>query len=83
MASSPTYDPSVYARPRDAGASWPHQGLTPKTALDQNYPALNRALDGTYPPGSVFKPLTAIAALQEHIDQAVLALAVHGLVRGS
>src|SRR5262249_25394360 len=34
-------------------------------ALSHNYPAIDRALDGEYPPGSIFKPLTAIAALQE------------------
>ena len=32
-----------------------------------NYPSLDRAVDGTYPPGSTFKPLTAIAALEEHL----------------
>ncbi len=66
MASSPTYDPSVYSG-RRTRRELAAQGLTPKTALDRNYPALNRALDGTYPPGSAFKPLTAIAALQEHL----------------
>jgi len=66
MASSPTYDPSVYSG-RRTGRELAAQGLTPSTALDRNYPALNRALDGTYPPGSAFKPLTAIAALQEHL----------------
>jgi penicillin-binding protein 2 len=66
MASSPTYDPSVYSG-RRTGRELAAQGLTPKTALDRNYPSLNRALDGTYPPGSAFKPLTAIAALQEHL----------------
>ncbi len=43
------------------------QGLVGKAALDKNYPSLDRALDATYPPGSTFKPLTAIAALQEHL----------------
>ena len=32
-----------------------------------NYPALDRAIDGAYPPGSTFKPVTALAAMQEHI----------------
>jgi penicillin-binding protein 2 len=66
MASSPTYDPSVYAghvtEPELAAA-----GLTPKTAPALNYPSLNRAISGTYPPGSTFKPVTALAAMQEHL----------------
>jgi penicillin-binding protein 2 len=66
LASSPTYDPSVYSGRRTQRAL-AAQGLTPKTALDKNYPSLDRALDGTFPPGSTFKPLTAIAALEEHL----------------
>lgn len=66
LASAPSYEPSAFTghvseRRLDA------QGLTPKTALDKNYPSLDRALDGTYPPGSTFKPVTAIAAMQEHL----------------
>jgi penicillin-binding protein 2 len=66
LASSPTYNPSVYsgrATTRELAA----QGLTPSSALARNFPSLDRALDGTYPPGSTFKPLTALAALQEHL----------------
>ena len=32
---------------------------------DENYPLVNRAMEGVYTPGSVFKPLVAIGALQE------------------
>jgi penicillin-binding protein 2 len=66
MASSPTYKPAVYA-----GHVTSHelaaQGLTMKTAPAKNYPALNRATDATYPPGSTFKPVTALAAMEEHL----------------
>ena len=66
MASSPSYDPSVYAghvtEPELARA-----GLTTKTALAKNFPSLDRATSGTYPPGSTFKPVTALAAMQEHL----------------
>jgi penicillin-binding protein 2 len=66
LASSPTYDPSVFSG-RRTNRELAAQGLTPGTALKRNYPSLNRAVDGTYPPGSTFKPLTAIAALEEHL----------------
>jgi penicillin-binding protein 2 len=66
MASSPSYDPSVYAGhvtvPELAAA-----GLTNTTAEAKNTPSLNRATDGTYPPGSTFKPVAALAAMQEHM----------------
>ena len=66
MASSPTYEPSVYTG-RVSPKQLADQGLTPKTAELKNFPSLNRAMMGTYPPGSVFKPVTALAAMQEHL----------------
>jgi penicillin-binding protein 2 len=67
LASAPSYAPSVYAG-RTTQKALNAQGLgSPQSALDKNYPSLNRAIDATYPPGSTFKPLTAIAAMQEHI----------------
>jgi penicillin-binding protein 2 len=66
MASSPTYKPSVYEG-HVTKAALASQGLTPKTGPAKNFPSLNRAVQATYPPGSVFKPVTALAAMQEHI----------------
>jgi len=65
LASNPTFRPSLYA----GHAS--RQELAPltndKVAATQNFPALNRATSGLYPPGSTFKPVTALAAIQEGI----------------
>jgi penicillin-binding protein 2 len=66
LASSPTYDPSVYTG-RVTTRALKAQGLVGASAFDKNYPSNDRALDATYPPGSTFKPLTAIAALEEHL----------------
>jgi penicillin-binding protein 2 len=66
MASSPTYKPSVYTG-RVTKQALAAQGLTTKTATARNYPSLDRATQATYPPGSVFKPVTALAAMQEHL----------------
>ena len=66
LASSPTYQPSVFAG-RVSARALADQGLTANTAAKENYPSLDRALVGTYPPGSVFKPVTALAAMQEHL----------------
>jgi penicillin-binding protein 2 len=80
MASSPTYKPSVYSG-RVTTKALSAQGLTPKTALSKNYPALNRAMQATYPPGSVFKPVTALAAMQEHVVSPYLSLPCTGTYR--
>jgi penicillin-binding protein 2 len=66
LASSPTYEPSVFAG-RVSQKALASQGLTSTTADAKNVPSLNRATMGTYPPGSVFKPVTALAAMQEHL----------------
>jgi penicillin-binding protein 2 len=66
LASAPSYDPSVYAG-RVSTKELASQGLTSKTAGLKNFPSLNRAMLGTYPPGSVFKPVTALAAMQERL----------------
>ena len=71
MASSPTYQPSVYVN-RDPTKLAPLQN--PNVAEKDNYPSLNRAMDVGYPPGSTWKPVTALAALQEHVISPYLSL---------
>jgi len=68
LASYPTYRPSLFVG-RVRQRALDVAGLTPRTAEGANFPALDRAIDGAYPPGSTFKPVTAIAAMQEHILQ--------------
>jgi penicillin-binding protein 2 len=77
LASNPTYRPSLYVG-RVRQQALDAAGLTPRSAEGQNYPALNRAIDAAYPPGSTFKPVTAIAAMQEHILQPFEPLACTG-----
>ena len=55
MASLPNYDPAEYSK------NYTELFNDPKN------PLLNRALGGAYTPGSTFKPLTSIAALEEGI----------------
>ena len=58
MASSPTYDPRLTVG-RNRGKY--HQQLS----RDPMRPLLNRAIMGTYPPGSTFKITQALMGLQE------------------
>ena len=57
FVSKPTFDPNLFVDGIDR-ESW--QGLN--ESVDK--PLLNRALRGTYPPGSTYKPFMAMAALE-------------------
>jgi penicillin-binding protein 2 len=77
MASSPTFNPAVYSG-RVTTKKLAAQGLTSSTAKARNYPALDRAMQVGYPPGSTFKPVTALAALEEHLITPYSTLACTG-----
>ena len=55
--SRPGFDPNLFVDGIDS-ANWNELN----TSLDR--PLMNRALSGTYPPGSTFKPFMALAALE-------------------
>lgn len=59
MASYPTYDPSIYSGRRDP------KKLDELARPGANTPLQNRATSAIYPPGSTFKPVTALAALED------------------
>ncbi|MBN1872230.1 MAG: penicillin-binding protein 2 [Candidatus Omnitrophica bacterium] len=57
MVSKPDYDPNIFI--------YPDNSLQVKRLLDRkDYPFVNRGISGLYPPGSVFKVVTATAALE-------------------
>ncbi|KQX49500.1 MULTISPECIES: penicillin-binding transpeptidase domain-containing protein [unclassified Streptomyces] len=59
MASTPSYDPSTFA-----GYSGKDEKAWVALENDKSKPKLNRAIREIYPPGSVFKVVTAAAALE-------------------
>jgi penicillin-binding protein 2 len=59
MASAPGFDPNAY---QTANFNW--QTLLGEIANDPNQPLYNRATQGQYPLGSVFKLITAAAGLE-------------------
>ncbi|MCL2164389.1 MAG: penicillin-binding transpeptidase domain-containing protein [Oscillospiraceae bacterium] len=64
LASYPTFDPAIFLKgPDDREA----QRAISELMVDPDKSSYNRAIMGTYAPGSTFKPLTAIAALEEGI----------------
>ena len=58
LASTPAFDPNHFAR-RLAPEEWRELTQNP------NHPLQNRAIQNTYPPGSVFKIVMALAGLEE------------------
>jgi penicillin-binding protein 2 len=64
LVSYPTFDPSVFLQGSDNREA---QRAISELTVDPMKSLLNRSIMGTYAPGSTFKPLTAIAALEEGI----------------
>lgn len=63
MVSSPRIDPNIFSLEKRALAKeWA------EVALDSDRPLNNRAVVGTYPPASVFKFVTAIAAAEDGVN---------------
>lgn len=68
MASAPSFKPSVFVGRTDPRKLAPL--LDEEAARRANYPGLNRATAGLYPPGSTWKPVTALAGMEEHVFSA-------------
>ncbi|MDR7096775.1 penicillin-binding protein 2 [Hydrogenophaga laconesensis] len=67
FVSKPTFDPNLFVEGIDV-ENW--------RALNESMdkPLLNRALRGTYPPGSTYKPFMALAALETNSRSASLVM---------
>jgi penicillin-binding protein 2 len=63
LASYPTYHPSVFTG-RVTTRALLREGLLDPAATTMNNPIVDRATSGIYAPGSTFKPMTAIAAME-------------------
>ncbi|NRB50679.1 MAG: penicillin-binding protein 2 [Saprospiraceae bacterium] len=59
MVSTPTYDPNELTINKDRGR------IYAKLQKDSLNPLFNRSLMAQYPPGSLFKPLVALVALED------------------
>ncbi|MBU0572338.1 hypothetical protein KKE18_01470 [Patescibacteria group bacterium] len=63
LYSSPSYDPNIFVGGDD-------QNKIGEVLNDKNLPLFNRVIGGSFAPGSVYKPVVAIAALEEEeIDE--------------
>lgn len=58
LGSSPAFDPNIFAR------TIRQSDLDKVYSKDRGEPIANRAIQGQYPTGSTFKPITAVAGLE-------------------
>lgn len=61
FVSAPSYDPNLLTINRKRGEEYM------KLLKDRTRPLFNRAISAQYPPGSIFKPILSLIALQEGV----------------
>ncbi len=61
MGSTPSFDPEIFTRPISQSQ---YKALV---SSKNDAPLANRAIQGAYPTGSVYKPITSIAALEQGV----------------
>ena len=65
LASEPTFHPGAFVNPNRRAELNRLLTGNEDVAKAANYPMVNRAIAGQYPPGSTFKPVTALAAMEQ------------------
>ncbi|MHB8234525.1 MAG: penicillin-binding protein 2 [Solirubrobacteraceae bacterium] len=64
MGSSPTFDPNKFAKPLTKSEYAALEGKSGAAGEESPAPLTDRAVNGTYPTGSTFKPITAMGTLE-------------------
>lgn len=65
MTSQPSFDPNIFSQlPASESAELERREHVRNILTDPQKPLFNRAIAGAYPPGSVFKLITALAGLE-------------------
>jgi penicillin-binding protein 2 len=75
MASGPTFNPNELTGPDKA------KNYT-RLVLDVSAPLFNRAIKGRYPPGSTYKPVGALVALDEGVITPASGISCNGVYHG-
>ncbi len=69
IVSNPSFDPNLFTLGKDykSATDSVYQNISSILLDSQSQPLLDRAISGTYPPGSTFKLITAAAGLENRI----------------
>ncbi|MBP7875579.1 hypothetical protein KA012_01110 [Candidatus Woesebacteria bacterium] len=82
LVSSPSFDPNLLtAVSTDSASTSARRSAVQALLLDERQPFYNRAISGTYPLGSIFKIVTAMAALQKGAITATTEVVDNGLLQ--
>lgn len=65
LYSKPSFDPNLFTQHKDYKASGEYNSREDILLDSEKFPLLDRAISGTYPPGSTYKLITASAVLTE------------------
>ena len=64
LYSKPVFDPNIFTREESYKTDNEYKKKEDVLLDDKNFPLLNRSISGKYPPGSTYKIITSIAALE-------------------
>ncbi len=74
LVSTPSFDPSIFSRGLNA-ATWR------ELSADPRHPLIDKTIAGVYPPGSTFKPMVALGALEAAVLTPQTAITCPGYLR--
>lgn len=80
LVSSPSFDPNLLTKPGEQ-LSVAEKASIANLFRDEQKPEFNRALAGTYPPGSIFKIVTALAGLEAKAIDATKTVIDEGILK--
>jgi penicillin-binding protein 2 len=82
LVNSPSFDPNLFATvPLEESEQVSRRQKIQDFFSDPNKPFFNRAVSGAYPPGSVFKVVTALAGLEEDAFSATTTVVDEGVLK--
>ena len=83
MLSKPSFDPNLFTLDKTyrTATDSAHKNIQDILSDSQNQPLLNRAISGTYPPGSTFKIVTAATGLADKIIDENYRIRDSGVIR--